>query len=334
MNMKVKTYLFIFICSIMTLVACGNKAKTKIEDEQDSTQVNVPIFNSDSAFQYIKAQTDFGPRIPNSKAHDKCGDYLIKKLTSFGAKVVEQKMDLIGYDGKILKGRNIIGSYKPENPKRIMICSHWDSRPWADNDPDKKNHHTPIDGANDGASGVGVILEMARLMQKQQPELGIDFIFFDMEDYGTPQWEKKTDNENSWCLGAQYWARTPHVDRYNARFAILLDMVGGKNTTFYQESYSLKYAKGIVDKVWNKANSLGYGNYFIESEGAPITDDHLPINKMAQIPCIDIVPCILNGDNSSFGPTWHTLNDNIDHIDKNTLQVVGNTLLEVIYNEK
>lgn len=334
MNMKIKTYLFILTFIMMALAACGNKSKASAEMEQDSVQVQIPVFNADSAYQYIKAQTDFGPRIPNSKAHDACGDYLVKMLKAFGAKVTEQKMDLTGYDGKTLKGRNIIGAYKPENPKRIIICSHWDSRPWADNDPDKKNHHTPIDGANDGASGVGVILEMARLIQQQQPEIGIDFIFFDMEDYGTPQWENKEDDENSWCLGTQYWARNPHVEGYNARFAILLDMVGGQNPTFYQESYSLKYAQSVVNKVWNKANNLGYSSYFIPSEGEPVTDDHLPINRIAGIPCIDIIPYDQSGQSSGFGPTWHTVNDNMEHIDKNTLQIVGNTLIGVIYNEK
>lgn len=331
--MKIKKYLFLMFSANLALAACGNKSKASIETENNTPQVNVPTFNADSAFLYVKSQTEFGPRIPNSKAHALCGDYLSDKLKTFGAQVSEQEMDLIGYDGKILKGRNIIGTYKPDEHRRIMICSHWDCRPWADNDPDEKNHHTPIDGANDGASGVGVILELARLIHQQQPELGIDFIFFDMEDYGTPQWTKEKDNEKSWCLGSQFWANNPHVEGYNARFAILLDMVGGKNPTFYQESYSLEYAKGVVNKVWDKAKALGYGNYFIAQEGGGIIDDHLPVNRIAKIPCIDIVPCDLNCNASSFGPTWHTINDNIEHIDKNTLQIVGQTLLEVIYNE-
>lgn len=189
-------------------------------------------------------------------------------------------------------------------------------------------------GANDGASGVGVLLEIARLINQQQPELGIDIIFLDAEDYGAPQFYKGEHLEEQWCLGAQYWARNPHVEGYNARFGILLDMVGGKDATFFKEVYSEKFARGINKKVWKKANDAGYGRYFINETGGQITDDHLFINRLAGIPTIDIIPNDENCELSSFGPTWHTVNDNMDVIDKSTLKAVGQTVLEVIYNEK
>lgn len=317
---------FIFL----TVASCGsNSSKTSSTDEASKKiTVQVPQFDADSAYQYVKAQVDFGPRMPNSKGHVACGNYLADKLAEHGAKVTNQYADLLAFDGTLLKARNIIGSYKPESKKRIALFAHWDTRPWADNDPDEKNHKTPILGANDGASGVGVLLEIARLINQQQPELGIDLIFFDAEDWGS------SEVEGSWCLGAQHWARNPHVPNYNARFGILLDMVGGKDATFYKEAYSEQFAPDVNKKVWKKANQLGYGRYFINEYGGGTTDDHLYVNNIAKIKTIDIVPHHPECEASSFGPTWHTVNDNMDNIDRSTLKAVGQTVLDVIYNEK
>lgn len=314
---------------LFSAFSCGGSNKPSGENEE--VAVNVPQFDADSAYLYVKNQVDFGPRVPNTKEHVACGDYLAKQLEAFGAKVTNQYADLIAYDGTLLKARNIIGSYKPETKKRIALFAHWDTRPWADNDPDAKNHHTPILGANDGASGVGALLEIARLINQQQPELGIDLIFLDAEDYGAPQFYDGVHKEEFWCLGAQYWARNPHVQGYNARFGILLDMVGGEGSVFMKEGYSEKFASDINKKVWKAAKKLGYGKTFMEGDGGLATDDHLFINRLARIKTIDIVPFDPEGD---FTPTWHTVNDNMDHIDKNTLKAVGQTVLEVVYNEK
>lgn len=314
---------------LMTTFSCGSNNQTATTSGQsETTAVNVPVFDADSAYLYTGKQVDFGPRVPNTKGHVACGEYLAKQLEAFGAKVTNQYADLVAFDGTLLKARNIIGSYKPESKKRIALFAHWDTRPWADNDADKKNHRTPVLGANDGASGVGVLLEMARLIQQQQPELGIDIIFLDAEDYG------ESSNDDSWGLGAQHWARHPHVEGYNARYGILLDMVGGKNATFFKESYSIKFAPDVTKKVWKKANELGYGRFFINEDGGQITDDHVFINRIANIKTIDIVPNHPECEQSSFGPTWHTVNDNMDNIDRSTLKAVGQTVLDVIYNEK
>lgn len=318
---------------LLTLFACGGgkKADGATEKNDDKVIVNVPQFDADSAYLYVKNQVDFGPRVPNTKEHVACGNYLAGQLEAFGAKVTNQYADLIAYDGTLLKARNIIGSYKPESKKRIALFAHWDTRPWADNDPDAKNHHTPVLGANDGASGVGALLEIARLVNEQQPELGIDIVFFDAEDYGTHQSYEGKHKEEAWCLGSQYWARSPHVDGYNARFGILLDMVGGKNSVFLKEGHSEEFAPDVNKKVWKAARKLGYGKTFIDENGGLVTDDHLFVNRLAQIKTIDIIPYSAEGD---FTPTWHTVNDNMEHIDKNTLKAVGQTVLEVIYNEK
>ena len=320
--------------SVILLSACFSCNTNSSKATTEVTVVKVPEFDADSAYQYIKSQVDFGPRVPNTKEHVACGEYLANELARHGAQVVNQFADLTAYDGTILKARNIIGSYNPESKKRVLLFAHWDTRPWADNDDKTANHHTPILGANDGASGVGVLLEIARLINEQEPAIGIDLIFFDAEDYGTPQFHKGRHEEDTWCLGSQYWARFPHVAGYNARFGILLDMVGGKGATFYREGFSNQYAKSVVKKVWNKANELGFGNYFINEDGGLVTDDHLYVNRIARIPSIDIIPNDESNEKSSFGSFWHTIDDNMDIIDKSTLKAVGQTVLAVIYNEQ
>ncbi len=330
MNRK---YMIGALSIILTCTACGGSKNQKADTIQSEIlTVSVPQFNADSAYQYVKDQVDFGPRVPNSKEHVDCGNYLAQQLENFGAQVSNQYADLITYDGTLLKARNIIGAYQPANKKRIALFAHWDSRPWADADEDPKNHYKPILGANDGASGVGVLLEIARQLQQQQPNLGIDIILLDAEDYGYHQATNK-HGEESWCLGSQYWSRVPHVPGYNARFGILLDMVGGHDPKFYREYHSDKYARDINRKVWKAAKKLGYDNYFIDEMGAPAIDDHLFINQIAGIKTIDIIPFNPEGD-YSFDPAWHTINDNMDNINPRTLEAVGQTVMEVIYNEK
>ncbi|ADV42993.1 M28 family peptidase [Bacteroides helcogenes] len=336
--MKRNYTLFIplFLLLVVAMVSCSNNSrKSDGDNEENATKgiVNVPRFNADSAYLYIQAQADFGPRVPNTTAHKACGNFLANKLEELGAKVYNQKADLVAYDNTILKARNIIGSYNPENKRRILLCSHWDSRPYADQDTDEKSHRTPILGVNDGASGVGVLLEIARLLQQQAPAIGIDIIFFDAEDYGIPSFYKGEYKKDTWCLGSQYWGRMPHVEGYNARFGILLDMVGGKNATFYKEQFSQRTAGKYVKKIWDTAHRLGFGNTFIKEQGTEVTDDHIYVYNLRQIPCVDIINLDPNSD-TGFGDFWHTHDDNMDIIDKNTLNAVGQTVLEVIYNEK
>src|SRR5688572_24701031 len=173
-----------------------------------------PTFNADSAYKYTATQVAFGPRIPNSEAHVKTGDYLIAKLKEFGAEVTVQEFESMAFDGKMLKMRNIIGAINPAAKKRIMLSAHWDTRPWADKDYQKKDQ--PIDGANDSASGIGILLELARAINeaKDKPEVGIDIILFDGEDYGYDQSTQghlvnklANSNTDSWCLGSQYWGK-------------------------------------------------------------------------------------------------------------------------------
>ena len=324
-------YVLMTMLWLVSFVACGGQTKgAEGEDATTRNVVNVPQFDADSAFYFVKAQVDFGPRVMNTPAHDACGDYLASKLAQYGAKVYNQRADLPSYEGKMLKARNIIGAFNPEAKKRVALFAHWDSRPWADNDPDTAKHYTPILGANDGASGVGVLLEVARLLQQQPTTIGIDIILLDAEDVGNHR-DSGLSDENSWCLGSQYWARTPHVQGYNARFGILLDMVGGANARFLYEYYSEQFARDINRKVWKAARSIGYDNYFVAQGGGGATDDHLFINQIVRIPTIDIIP---TSQQFTFFEHWHTVKDNMDVITVPTLKAVGQTILQVIYNEK
>ncbi|MCH3986308.1 MAG: M28 family peptidase [Prevotella sp.] len=322
-----------------------NESVTSTEETERVSPVG-PAFNADSAYAYTAAQCAFGPRPMNTAAHEKCGEWIVAKFKHYGCKVQKQSAVVTGYDGTKLNSTNIIASYNPEATTRILICAHWDSRPWADNDPDSTKHHTPIMAANDGASGVAVMIELARLLQQQDQKgsnsdsvslkkegLGIDFVCLDAEDWGTPQWSNKPDDGSSWALGAQYFSA--HLPQgYEARYGILLDMVGGAGAHFYKEQMSEQYAPAIVKKVWKAAGQAGYRSFFPNQEGGAITDDHLPINQTAHIPTIDIIPYYPDCSQSSFGPTWHTTSDTMAHIDKATLKAVGQTLVQVLFTEK
>lgn len=320
------------LLSILFLASCHSVQKPADNEPSAKPQVVVPEFNQDSAYSYVATQVAFGPRVPNTQAHIKCGDYLINKLKSFGADVIVQDAKLRAFDNKLLNARNIIAQYNPQKNDRILLFAHWDCRPFSDNDANPANYNKPVDGANDGASGVGVLLEVARQLQKTPTQLGIDIIFFDAEDYGQPDHIKANYVADSWCLGTQYWAQLPHKNNYYARFGILLDMVGAPGATFYQEQYSKATASEVVNKIWKTAEKIGFGNYFPFAEGGAITDDHVYVNKYRGIPCVDIIQYDPSS-NTSFGAYWHTQNDVIQNVDKATLKAVGQTITAVIYNE-
>ena len=343
LRLQVLTLVFIYSLFLIFTISCGNTKKSTTETTNTMTPVG-PTFMADSALLFCQQQCVFGPRTMNSEAHERCGTWIADKFRSYGMEVTLQKADLRGYDGTMLKSTNIIARYQPDSTERVMICAHWDSRPWADNDPDEANHRKPVMAANDGASGVAVMLEIARLLNSIQMtddslllKLGVDFVCFDAEDWGTPQWAKNNGNDtDTWALGSQHWAEqfSRHPSPVNIRYGILLDMVGGEGARFYQEQVSLAFAPEVVRKVWTAAETVGFGSYFPKDEGSGITDDHLPVNRIARIPCIDIIPYYPDCDASSFGPTWHTVNDDMQYIDKNTLQAVGQTLVQVLYSEK
>ena len=331
-----KTILFLVI--LLAVCACNRKTENGKTLSSQLSALSFPLFNADSAFAFVKAQTDFGPRVPNTEAHEQCAEWLVNKLSEYADTVMVQEFRTRLFNGQGIDGKNIIASFNPQANKRIVLCSHWDSRPFADHDPDEANWNHPIDGANDGASGVGVLIENARCFRSQPlPEkLGVDIVLFDLEDYGPrhDQAEQYYDEKhNHWALGSQYWAAHPHIPGYHANFGILLDMVGGSEPNFMKEYFSQGYAGWLSNKVWRYAQNLGYRQYFVNELGDPITDDHVSMNELAGIPTIDIIDLKPNSSNESFPETWHTLEDNIDNIDKNTLEMVGKVLIYTVYAE-
>lgn len=318
---------------LLGMTACGGHSKRGGRTADTIALAPCPRFAADSAMQYIVDQCAFGPRVTGSQESQLCGDYIAQQFRRFGAVVEEQEAVVTTYDGSQYTARNIIARVNPNNLDRVLICSHWDSRPWADNDEDENNHHKPILGANDGASGVGVMLELCRLLQQTPINTGIDFVCFDAEDMGTPQWaESDGESSETWCLGSRVWAEQARDNNYKARFGILLDMVGGRGCTFARERVSLQYAQPVVDMLWHLAIQIGYGHYFPLDEGGMLIDDHVNVNRIARVPCLDIVPYFNDGP-SSFGPTWHTVNDTPENIDPNVLEAVGQSITQLLYND-
>jgi glutaminyl-peptide cyclotransferase len=327
-----RTQLIIILIGALSLASC------KVDKEKQGTEatrvVNVPVFNPDSAFQFVQQQVDFGPRIPNSAAHRKASDYFIAQFKGYGASVTAQRFSATSFDNQKLNLTNIIASFNPEKKKRILLAAHWDTRPFADKDSEKPA--STFDGANDGASGVGVLLEIARIIKNDTAlTVGIDIILFDGEDWGEKDGERdsyplQNGLQSWWCLGSQHWSKNKHTPNYSAYYGILLDMVGGKNAQFAREGLSMEYAPSVVDKVWKTASQLGFAHYFINVKTGPTTDDHQFVNEIAKIPMIDIISY---DPSTGFGDFHHTRKDNMGIINKETLQAVGQTLLHVVYYE-
>jgi glutaminyl-peptide cyclotransferase len=316
-------------------MGCDWGKKDPVETEQaPKARMEAPAFLKDSAYAFVAEQVAFGPRVPNTEAHRLAGDWLIQELNRHGAEVTVQAGRVKAYDGTWLNIRNIIGSYRPEAQERILLYAHWDTRPFADKDSVRTRE--PILGANDGGSGVGVLLEIARLLKSQPARVGVDIIFFDAEDYGRPEWDRLSADAQSyreWCLGSQFWAQQPHRFGYRAKYGILLDMVGGKNAVFNKEGTSMEYAPHVVEKIWTAARGLGYGQLF-QNEVTPQTvDDNLFVSELAGIPSANIVHYELQVRAMGYGAFHHTHQDNMDIIDPATLEAVGRVLADVVWNE-
>jgi Zn-dependent M28 family amino/carboxypeptidase len=295
--------------------------------------VETPDFKADSAYHYIAQQVAFGPRVPGSEASKNTLQFLVAKLKSYGWTVTEQPFTAFRYDGKKLQGTNIMAQFQPAVAKRILLAAHWDARSIADKDSVRKNE--PIDAANDGASGVGVLLEIARNLHeaKNKPAVGVDIVLFDLEDHGEPDDYTGEHKPNSWALGSQHWAANLVPANYKAYYGILLDMVGGKGAMFPHEGSSMQYAPGIVRSVWATAADLGYSHLFVDQDAFGISDDHTAVNEIAKIQMIDIIDLRASNGGFEFGSFHHTHADNLANIDKSTLKAVGQTLLQVLYRE-
>lgn len=322
-------FLIVVTTALMLLTACSTKTKNTNNQTPttDYTKVETPLFDADSAYQYVADQLAFGVRTPDSKGARQCAQYLVEKMQGWCDTVMVQNFTTTLWNQQCVHGKNIIASFDPDNQQRILLAAHWDSRMWADHDPDESNHRKAILGANDGASGVAALMEMARCMSVQRPSVGIDFIFFDVEDQGIADWSDMYE-DNTWCKGSQYWAANPHKAYYRAIYGVLFDMVATDNPRFTMEQVSMQFAPHVMNKYWNAASALGMGNVFQNVKTDPILDDHLYINQIAGIPTIDIVQ---NTEGVSFFKYWHTMGDNLDAINKETMKQVATLTMKVIY---
>lgn len=334
-----------WIALSMVAILCGAilfKSCTPDKTHDSDTQVKpppalppAPVFDADSAYAFVKRQVDFGPRVPGSPAHKACADWMVACLERFGADtVIQQTGTVTVFTGQKVPLRNIIAVFGSTKKDRALLLAHYDTRPFADKDKDPARTAEPIPGANDGASGVGILLEIARQAGQHPATIGLDLFFTDVEDFGQPS-GGMTLNEttDTWCLGAQYWARNPHVPDYTARFGILLDMCGARDARFVKEANGYQFAGGVLNKVWKTASSLGYGDRFVNDVKYFVgIDDHVWVYQGRGIPTIDIIE--FNEGTQAFHPSWHTHDDDLDVIDAATLKAVGQTVTEVVWKER
>ncbi len=331
---KFPRYALSIVLSCFLAFSCADdkeKVRTDIK-ASELTLVETPQFNADTAYQFIEKQLSFGPRVPNTEAHQACGQFLMAQLEEYGAKVISQNFEKKAYDGTVLNGNNIIASFNEAAKKRILLCAHWDTRHIADKDSDyRPEQEVPqLLGANDGASGVAVLLELARLLSRKDTvlqNLGVDIILFDLEDYGSPE------TGEGYCLGSQHWSKNKHKENYSAYYGILLDMIAGKGSVFVYEDISYKYGRTILKNIWSIANAMGYSELFLKKRVSErIIDDHYFLNVEAKIPTIDIIGYSPVNDNF-FHESWHTRQDNMEVIDKGLLKKVGQVLIQTLYQE-
>lgn len=322
------------VITALTLLAvkCTGKGVKQQPPEApivDYSQVATPDFNADSAYGFVKNQVDMGFRHPGTKGHTACADYIAKTMRRWCDTVIVQSFTTTLWNGQTVEGKNIIASIAPERERRILLAAHWDSRQWADHDLDTTKWRSPLLGANDGASGSGLLMEMARAMSSLPPSVGVDFVFFDVEDQGIPEWANRYE-DNTWCKGSQHWAKNPHRMFYQADYGILYDMVGTSEPRYTKEEISMNFAQGLMNKMWSCASYLGYGNIFVDELSGAILDDHLYVNQILRVPMIDIVQ---NSPSCSFYTHWHTVKDDLDAVDRNTLKTVATVSLKVIYSD-
>lgn len=312
----------ILVSALVFYTAC-RQGSQKVP--QADVQVKVPVFNADTAYALVKKQLDFGPRYTNSAGHAAVRDWLLQKMEQYADEVIRQDFSAQAYTGETLNGANIIARYKPEVAERVLLCAHYDTRHIADKDTARQDQ--PIAGADDGASGVAVLLEIARQLKANPIPMGVDLVFFDAEDYGADSDEGAPE---TWALGSQYWSKNLHEPGYQVKYGILLDMVGGRHARFTQEGNSRASAGPVVNKIWRLAKMMNKDQYFVDEQTGSIIDDHLFIIRNAGIPMVDIIH---HPQDQLFPAYHHTHADDLDVIDPATLQSVGQVVLAVVYNE-
>lgn len=285
-----------------------------------------PAFDGERAMAELVKQVEFGPRVPGSEAHQQAGTYLVETLQQYAERAGEHPFTYVHPrdSSQVFEGRNIIASFNlnPKVQKRVMLAAHWDSRPFADQDPDSANHTKPVPGANDGASGTAVLLELARIFAADPPDIGVDLVFFDLEDIGEKDDGDSTTVEIPFAIGSEEFAEA--YKDYRLTYGILLDMVCDRNLRIPKEANSLAYARPVMDKIWAAAERVG-ATAFVDEQGLAVTDDHVAFLERG-LRVADLIQ-------TPFPSYWHTVEDTPDKCSAESLQQVGDVLIEVIYSE-
>ena len=326
MDLLKKICFVVFVSLFVIACKSDNKSAPAKTETESVTKRRVPKFSPDNAYALVEKQVDFGPRYPGTQAHKDLIDYLAGELEKYTDEVIRQDFKVSFLDEKNVDATNIIGVINPNKKKRVVLAAHFDTRKVAEKDEDEAMRNKPILGADDGASGVAVLLEIARLIKENGIDVGVDFVLFDAEDNGD------SGKGTNWCLGAKHWGKNPHKKGYKAEFGILLDMVGAKNAEFGKEGYSKQYAGKYLDKVWDLAQKMSYGNYFLDLPSGAVEDDHRYVIEYLRIPMIDIINMSRTEGRDGFAHYHHTHDDNMNIIDKNTLKAVGKVVTATIYN--
>lgn len=330
----------VILLAALGAVGCGSSSSSSSPsgdggDGVPDSVVALPAFDGRRAYDDVSRQVAFGPRVPGSEAHRRCADWIDSCMRAAGADTVfSQTATVDNGRGGTMPIRNVFARFNADAPTRILLLAHYDTRPWADQDPDHANHATPIDGANDGGSGVGLLTAMSSYIAANPlPDaIGVDMLFTDGEDSGVSDGDDPSD-DLTWCLGTRYFARhLPYRPGHLPRAAVLLDMVGARNAVFRQEYFGMTRARNLAENLWKCAAEAGKSSRFDSRIGGAVNDDHLPLLD-AGIPAVDIIE-IGHPETGSFHPSWHTLGDNMSVIDSATLADVGDVLVYFIYRNR
>lgn len=320
--------------ALLALAAVGCKPSATQGGQalsEGAEQEQAPRFDADSAYAHVRAQVAMGPRVPGTPGHAACGDYITAFATDAGADtVLTHRGEVTAFDGTRLPMRNILARWRTAAPRRVLLMAHYDTRPWSDQEEADSLRRQPVPGANDGASGVAVLLELSRHLSQLGDSVGVDLLFTDIEDYGNSG--GGDEDSSTWGMGAQQWVKAwPYTQGNLPMYGVCVDMVGGAGARFHREMYSDQYAQWVNDKVWAAAERAGFGDRFVNEVGGYIIDDHVFVNR-AGIPSVDIIE-MRNEQTGTFPATWHTTSDDLDHIDAESLRAVGQTLLDLLRGE-
>jgi Zn-dependent M28 family amino/carboxypeptidase len=273
-------------------------------------------FSGDAAYNYAKAQVAFGPRVPGTPAAKQAGDWIIRQMRARADTVIVQSFTYTTADGKKLPLRNILARFRPELSNRVLYLTHWDSRPISESATTEAEKKMPVPGANDGASGVGMFVALGDVLKKTKPNVGVDLLFTDGEDYG-----QFGPPDVDVLIGAKYFATHPPSPGYRPLYGVLWDMIGDKDLRIPYEMNSFQQVPDVVSRVWQTAADLGHADVFVQESGGQITDDHVPLLN-AGLRVIDVIDLTY--------PPHHTPYDTMDKISAKSLGIVGDVATALV----